>query len=1044
MAIRKINEINEVGELNQLSQDVQNTVLQALINQGQRVSFAEPNSDGYDPGWDPGYNSFTFKDLLSINVSVDSNIGIIEKNEGIYTFSYVAKNKLDEYLQILPDKVEISESDNFFSEILPSGNRLLSSSNVENIRNLKVLKDSTKMVFSCIGSDANDNDFEFLLEEVDYTTNELLYGLRILKEDVLLPSISLVYIKKNGTKYTENVYNINKNYNSLSDLLDSISDTINIDSNTSFDNLFENIIYSLLSEFDEHYLDIEVDSIFDIVKPVSIENLGTVTKYFEYDLKYLYRDIKEYIFEKEYSDQNLKLRILTSIYDEIQKEENTTSRIFIPLDYQFTYTYNKTNPWQIYHSVDDIVVNYIYRLNANLSDFNLIDSTNSALIAISSSKGAIKVITFSVKYDKDNDFTVLDIPSKSKYSLPYINEEGKWIINGTETGVKAHGINAGNPNIIFLHLYKNGDDEEITEFLTGINPDTDNIGYIKSEVKIEPYSYINKNLEESEASIDYITVETPIIDKNTINEDNFYIVEKSLIISVTHTDFIVNEEQKTKIEKYYGTSGTITSLWSVVKEDGEYKCKVLSKNLLNDLGEIIDEVAIDFNYLTNVNNVINYALEGFEQEYPDKYTHSRLLFDGIKNTLKQQSSSNEIEYYIPYLNVREENGNRLNFTFNVSTLSYTGESEYYETLTEDEDNRKFKNIQEDILQAVKERSEFFRDSVTPIDTGNGEYIPTFDIPTLDLSTVLTKKETLLNKLDILTLNNSGDLFLSYIGVNLDDENLNSVDKAPVFTIGTTDTRDSFRTQSNIDINFSNITLNGETLSNGNITSNESIISNKNIWRKNQISEISESYSYQCQYTPLGKYNTSSNVVLYIDDEQYLDESTIDNWVNSVESLTELYIPVSFHDPNISRNTGNQELAGQDIHIYFADAIYIPKLLENLNLENIINLDNDFSYKIKFNNNDYNNIIIDSTSHTELYDNIIYINEVPVFLILNSSNLECNYPANQPAEFNIDNKLYTSNQLDILCYQEEDDWVFEINEISQKERYSIPYKLKLNY
>ena len=77
MAIRKINEINEVGELNQLSQDVQNTVLQALINQGQRVSFAEPSGDGYDPGWDPGYNSFTFKDLLSINVSSESNIGII-------------------------------------------------------------------------------------------------------------------------------------------------------------------------------------------------------------------------------------------------------------------------------------------------------------------------------------------------------------------------------------------------------------------------------------------------------------------------------------------------------------------------------------------------------------------------------------------------------------------------------------------------------------------------------------------------------------------------------------------------------------------------------------------------------------------------------------------------------------------------------------------------------------------------------------------------------------------------------------------------------
>ena len=44
--------------------------------------------------------------------------------------------------------------------------------------------------------------------------------------------------------------------------------------------------------------------------------------------------------------------------------------IYIPLDYEFEFTYNTNDPWQIYYSAKDIAVHDIYLIN-NDEDYTI-------------------------------------------------------------------------------------------------------------------------------------------------------------------------------------------------------------------------------------------------------------------------------------------------------------------------------------------------------------------------------------------------------------------------------------------------------------------------------------------------------------------------------------------------------------------------------------------------------------------------------------------------------------------------------------------------
>jgi len=675
----------------------------------------------------------------------------------------------------------------------------------------------------------------------------------------------------------------------------------------------------------------------------------------------------------------------------------------------------------------------------------------------------------------NNNEYVSDLDVNKINTLPYIDKNGYWVINDISTGIYARGRSAGNPNIIIVEtIDKNGG----YNIITGAKKDEllNQLSWDSKIAKVEPLERINLDNLSFKNEFDYFSVccSIPNIDKIPESNKLDYLaqLENSIIICVSPISCVLTDTNNNTdninytyndLIEIYGEYGIITTIWTL---NDNYEFDYLRKR--NN-----EYAAADFNYLSNINNLIQYAVKNAEQLHPDNYEFTRLIFDSINTSLKNNLSEN-ISYIYPNLsnklsgqyNISNYN-NDINFTFKANNVIGKENNRNINYLTQSSDVKYYNpsfNIDE-LNSANVVTNSLYTYNINGVQMRYNEYIPNYTVPSFDLSEVLTRNETLLNRLNILSFNKEGISYLSYIGTSVDNEK-------NILTIGTTDTninmgtdtlisesdKSSFIKQNKVEINFDNIKLSGETTINQNLNVDKDIYLNGNVWTKDFLS-----VETQTRYTDVTYYTsivTPASRYIFELDEFYGKSS--DN-VGRVDVLTNYYsnAGISSNQTNLSYllsynlyewcsqrnklytiNTVSEYYRdGSKHNIYFSDGIYIPVLLSQIGLSNYVKSDNNV---IKI-----NDVIM--TSNME----IITVNNNPLVLLSSSTNLypdKYNYTrTNNSDNIFVDNinsnftyTIFTANPIKITYFENNGKLNIHLEELYSKNKFTTNFKLKQNY
>ena len=823
----------------------------------------------------------------------------------------------------------------------------------------------------------------------------------------------------------------------------------------------------------------------------------------------LYHYVKELYEESKYGKiESIYTEIFKALYNCIKEDEQTLDCLYIPCikkdgtEYEISYTYNTNKPEIIYFAGKELEVVFVGK-ELTSDWFNLyLDEYRDNIIAHTEKFERTSFYYFETSIDPETEL-VNEVYARKLNTLPYIDDNGYWIIDDRNTGIYARGKSAGNPNIIIVETTNNAGGYRI---LAGAKKQEllEELTWDSKIALVEPLERINLDSISFKNEYDYFKVNCsiPSLDKipEIHKEDYLALLENSLIINISPISCIVYNESNINYTKddvidIYGEYGVITTIWTLDDEKVEYDYLRKRNNKL---------AAADFNYLSNINNLIQHAVKNAEQLHPDNYEFTNLVFDSTYSTLKNNTSEVNTYIYPNLINKKSSDyfisnyNNDINFTFkannilskngdNITGLSQSGNLRFFNS-TYNDNTSSSSNVVTNALY------EYYKDGVS----GRfDEYIPNYNVPSLDLSEVLTRNETLLNRLNILSFNNKGTAYLSYIGTSI-DENKN------VLTIGTsttninmgTDTllheadRDSFIKQNKLAVDFEKININGDTTVKDNLTVNKNIYLSGDVWSKNYLETITDSVVSDITYytaivTPTARYiyelndnfSPSAGIVeLYPSRTEYnIYTSTVssndngegtgsDEGALTLESTVEYtniddansnmayLLNYSLYNYSVKNNKlfvistvpeyykiNNSKLF--DHKIYFSDGIYLPVLLTQIGLESFINSKGT-------------NISLPNVTITSNMD-IISVNNSPILLLSSSTNL---YPdkylyqrINTSAEDNTIESIanftytvFTGNPLKITYYIIGNKLYIHIEELYSKNKFIPLKKLKTNY
>ena len=1102
MAIRNINNIQNHEDF----KNVENKyILESLANLGQRYGI---KGDGVKNGTLSLYNFFHDKGIVNID-SINDKIIVLKKSQDIedsYSLYLVNKDEIS-----LPVSSVISLDDKSKEDFIESIDGADISIKYNSIH-FKVT-DSYYEYF-CKQTFNTKNKVSYILERVNKNTNTLEYGLRIYRGHGIeayknLYLITELILQDSDTElYTLNIYS-------------SIIDTSHFESSEDED------AYWLYNEGDGFLESIDIDSNRNsIISEYTINlrsgninynniefsgsNLNDFETYFPgihtllynytYDIKLLYTEAKEKYSTNTYGDVNsIYSQILISLFNKITELSSTgeaPTEIYIPLTLSDTdtpnteyfgirYMCNSNSENEIYFSTQDIQVKYVYEtLDSDWFDLN-INSSRDYIVVHTDKSDRVSFFNFEVKKDDDNPDLTVGINTSLKSTLPYIDENGFWVLNDVPTTIYARGKNAGNPNIIIVESRRDNVDGIKHTIIAGANKENilDKLSWEKSIAYIEPLEKINLDTLTFKTEYDYFILDTAIPNLDKIDERNkseyLSLLENAIIINICDISCIeVNNNYSTNNINYklddlyniYGTNGIITTIWRVNEETGLFDYIRKRENPI---------AAVDFNYISNINNLIQYVVKNTEPVHPDNYYFSYLVFDSTYSTLKNNTSETKTYIYPNIINKISSQynvtnyNNDLNFTpkFNdliirsnndkvIDSLNQSGNLRYFNTTYNTAGNDNANIVTNSLYVYYNENGQLSR---------YNEYIPNYNVPSLDLSEVLTRNETLVNRLNIISFDRFGTAYLSYIGTSFENDK-------NVFRLGTSNTninmgtdtliysteRDKFETQNQISVEFDKIKMEGDTDIDKNLYVKNNIVSNGVIWNKvdsnlytNEI--ISNTSYYTTVFTPSSRYiyeisdnisdsKTKSGIVRFVKEELLQTESS--------KLDTQTLLSYSVYKYSIDRNklyTINTIYNSNinNVLLYFGDGIYIPALLDKIGLGSYVSI-----------NSDYTKI---STSTIEITSNmdVVKHNNSPILLLSTATNL---YPDkyiytrrnyyDSTIEQNVDNQvqcitnftysIFTGNPLKITYYIGASRLHLNIEEIYSKDKIMSDERVKLEY
>lgn len=615
----------------------------------------------------------------------------------------------------------------------------------------------------------------------------------------------------------------------------------------------------------------ELQEIITILQSQSIENL----KQFGYITELILSNNNLGSTDNSYLILNKKLNIIAELFDYINnpKDENgnplldennievhpiKNNRIFIPLNYQFGYIANGINKSTIYHSFKDIYVNVIPEGFNNTEDDYELESKDFYFsnIFYCTQQSFIKtdVYEYIFKQDEDDEKIVCTL----KFTLPYVNSDDYWVINGQQTSIQAKAHDAVNLNIILAYYHKvNGADTY--DYLSGLNNNfrIDRIGYQENATK---FKIKNGN------DVIHCAIKTPIIKKTDLTKEEiklYTVLQNSTLIIISKITDILVEGKNT--EKY--GNGFITTMWHYVGDDKGDFTVICAE----------DDIALDFNQLTNFDNLLKYEIQNVEQVRPDNFIYRHLIFDQIYQQLKQDN--NQAIYSYPVLqNVKgsqynNKYSNNMNFSLkyvnhisgeidkDIKGVSKSSDIKYLKS------NSNVSNVTNTVTNAL------YQYTVNNKVNFYNEYIPNYNVPLFDISEVLVKDFNVLNKTNIITLDYDGTMYYSYIGTtHQTNKNVLTIGSSTLNinlgenTLTDYNTKSHFSKQKTLNIDFNTINANGKLKVSGDVDVKGNIILNKFEWNKSTINEIdiqSTSFIPQFKYYSFNNSLTNSNNIYKI-------------------------------------------------------------------------------------------------------------------------------------------------------------------------------------
>lgn len=633
------------------------------------------------------------------------------------------------------------------------------------------------------------------------------------------------------------------------------------------------------------------------------------------DITVNYENFMKYFNDKYYfiNKKTLLLKILFSIYQKIELSNGTNNHncMFVPLDYKFHYICNSENEIEIYYS-NNIFVN-LMNLYAEYDIKTILDYGN--IIYAYNGESKIKVYNFEVNYNKDYSNVINEIQVKDLYTLPYINAEYNWSINDKNTYISALGKDAGNPNIIIV--YSGGTAENSHKILNNIynknqidteweirqfNVSNDYFTGLENEDSNENpicYAWIPKiTIRNIKYLYDSIIISVSNIncfknDKYAQNYNGKYVISIWTLSEIDNdVDNILpkyvyltdNTESNPDIAL---TFGTIANNQSDIEETSKNIFDILLlKAKTNTLAQTVSNDNTN-NWIIFKNKTHSEYVNGIAQDeakIDSDYNNDLNLMIQFNDTINLNSTKNNVTYsqsnkYLGSINDSNSSIKVTNKAYPKYVVEYDENNESNEeqikvTVIENDSKLVLKTVIYNKVSGTETIStDYIENKINYVDniysnnntnydtkriyTDNSyfdDYVFNDNVPNLDLKEIILKNINTLNRVNILSLDDKGNIYNSYIGCNFDKNN-DTLDKNVLHiasnmtnvnigseTLINEEDRYNFKTQDTLSIDFQNIIFNTKN----------SIVSNNNIWTKQVCQGIT---FYTTSIRPIGTFES---------------------------------------------------------------------------------------------------------------------------------------------------------------------------------------------
>lgn len=1032
MSIQNINTLQNPIDFSQLSTYSNEYLLQSLANLGQRLSIK---------GDSIKTRGFSFIQLFA-NQTYDENnfVGCIEaKNNSVY---FHILNK-DTFINV--DTEILSNSNDY---LITNTNVSLNTTinGVDHyLTNGFIRSSDTHFYTGFVGVNSNNEIIEIVVDSFNkYDSKILTEGIRIVnvKSSSEGEKLIMMHIKNDVNGYYLSVHEANKNITIefVSELLKSaISDDTEPNKTTEF---FYNVLINSFTKNETKYeLELINENQFklnDSILKSKYTNINTKLGYFGYDIYNFYPFIKEYHSKLLYLNNNddLAKQIFNALFKIIIANSTTSTKIYLPINYTLNFYYNSNNVWQIYGGVDDVVVKYtsedIYE-----NTINTLYDPNNILCTTNLDERCV-LFNYNVEYDVNNEDVIYDIKAYKKYVLPYINANDYWVINDNVTTVKAKGEDAGNPNIIIVYNKTKNNIKNAYDILSGANKNNilNNLSWEIKQTFIEPLENINLNDVTVTTASDLYTLNcwipnlSKIPDKNRTEWINK--LQYSLIISVSSVNCFENISNA--VLDRYGEYGVVTTFWAYNEESEEFEVLLKQSPFGNN-----KYVALDINYLTNINNMIKWNVTNMELKHPDKYTHEWLVFKQSYVTLKNNTEDYKKEIYGNVLNVNAIDFNKADYrndfnliikynesvpgakTNEISAIPLSQDYKYLGSMFNSANRIETTNSIYTYRNAANKYSNY------------SEWLPNINVPMFNSKEIFHQNFNTINRTNILTVSQEGYIYNSYIGssFNINDktalhigtsnENINiGLDTL----INETD-RNKFVKNTTLHLDFPNTYINGYSYIQDNLIVKHDIYTYHQNYYLDTLTKNNKAKTknvfVNTTFTPISKFVFQTDSVEYgFGDVLQLNNSKLIR--NQISKLSEGYKKVLEDQPEDDVKlwvpifyTCTDEMVSPLKWVYLCDGIFIPALLKRLRLDKWVDLQHYSHINIKSN------------------QKIIYNNQKPLLLFTQNRFIDFELNVmddNGILRFNYDfltDEIFIGNDLKIVYNIEGDVLNITINE-----------------